>query len=42
MTAADQNNYTAVVNRIAALQQQERYEGAFIFGSYVTDISHRG
>lgn len=28
--------FTAVVNAIAALQQHDRYEGAFVFGSYVT------
>ncbi|MCB0062138.1 MAG: nucleotidyltransferase domain-containing protein, partial [Caldilineaceae bacterium] len=31
------DEYTAVVNRIIELQHYDRYEGAFVFGSYVTD-----
>lgn len=34
------DKYTAVVNQIASLQHHDRYEGAFIFGSYVTDELH--
>jgi Polymerase beta, Nucleotidyltransferase len=34
------NSYAVVVNQIAALQQHARYEGAFVFGSYVTGELH--
>lgn len=34
------DKFAAVVQQIARLQHQERYEGAFIFGSYVTGELH--